>query len=105
MNLRAASGDLSAASALAGEITEITMLRKTIIALAAAAAVVTTMAAPTAAEAGWRHRYWYRHGWVAPAIVAGAIVTGAVIAAGPRCYRRVWVATPYGPRKVRAYVC
>jgi hypothetical protein len=81
------------------------MFRKTVLALAAVAAVLTTLA-PTTASAGWRHRhYYYRHGWVGPAIVAGALFTGAVIAASQSCYQRRWVETPYGLRKVRVYVC
>ena len=84
------------------------MFRKTILALAAIAALGTTAFAPTTASAGHRHHHFARHhgwGFFGPALLAGALVGGVAIAAGASCYERQWVETPYGLRKVRVYVC
>jgi hypothetical protein len=70
------------------------MLRKTIIALAAVAALGSAALAPTEASAGWRHHHrHHHHGW------------GWRVFAGPRyfpvnCY---WVKkpTPFGVKLVR----
>jgi hypothetical protein len=85
------------------------MLRKSLFALTAAAATAAAALTPTSALA-WHshHRHWHGgggYGWVAPAIIAGTIATGAVIAAEQSCYRRVWVRTPHGPRRVLVNVC
>jgi hypothetical protein len=69
------------------------MLRKTILALTAAAALGATALAPTSASAwGW-HGGWYgwHGGWHGPAfrVYAGPVYGG--------CMVRTWVATPYGP--------
>ena len=81
------------------------MIRKTLIAATAVAALAATSMAPTTASAG--HKFKHRHhGWVGPAIIGGALLTGAIIAAeSRRCERRVWVDTEYGPRKVWVNVC
>ena len=82
------------------------MFRKTVIGFAAIASLATVALAPTSASAGHRH-YHHRHGhgWVGPALIAGAILGGVAIAAESSCYRRRWVETPHGMRKVRVYVC
>lgn len=66
------------------------MLRKTILALTAAAALGAAALAPTSASAwGW-HGGWYG-GWHRPAfrVYFGPGYGG--------CMVRTWVATPYGP--------
>jgi hypothetical protein len=73
-------------SAPADRTQEINM-RRTVTALVAAAAVVSTLAVSVSdADAQWR-----RHGWgwgpgVAAGIIGGAIITGAILASRPRGY-------------------
>jgi hypothetical protein len=68
------------------------MLRKTILAITAAAALGVTALAPTSASAwGWHgygHGYW--HGWYGPRVVFGGPGYGG-------CMVREWVPTPGGP--------
>jgi hypothetical protein len=78
------------------------MFRKTIMALTAVAAVGAAVAAPTTADAGWRHHH-RGFGFYGPALLGSAFITSAIIANG--CYQRRWIDTPYGPRKVRVNVC
>jgi len=88
------------------------MIRKTLLALTAIAALGAAVTAPTTASAWhkpwhkpWKHHH-HNHGWGVwgPALGAAAIIGGAAIAV-ESCYRRRWVETPYGLRKVRVYVC
>ena len=70
------------------------MLRKTILALAATAAIGTATLAPTSASAWGFHPGFHAgfFGWHGPAI--------RVYAGGPGyggCMVRRWVATPFGP--------
>ena len=70
------------------------MLRKTILAIAAAATLGAAALSPTSASAWWGHPGWHGwyHGWVyRPAIrvFAGPINGG--------CFVRRWIYTPYGP--------
>jgi hypothetical protein len=70
------------------------MLRKTILAIAAAATLGAAALAPTSASAWWGHPGWHgwHHGWgYGPAIrvYAGQVYGG--------CFVRRWIATPYGP--------
>ena len=70
------------------------MLRKTILAIAAAATLGAAALAPTSASAWWGHPGWHvwHHGWgYRPAIrvYAGPVYGG--------CFVRSWTATPYGP--------
>ncbi len=70
------------------------MLRKTMLAFAAAAALGATALAPTSASAwGW-HGGW--GGWHGPGfrVFAGPVYAGPVYGG---CLVRTWVATPYGP--------
>jgi hypothetical protein len=69
------------------------MLRKTILALSAAAALGATTLAPTSAFAWGGHGGW---GWHGPGfrVFAGPVFAGPVYDA---CLVRTWVATPYGP--------
>jgi hypothetical protein len=87
------------------------MIRKTLLALTAITALGATVSAPTTADAGWKkwkhHHHHYhgrRWGYWGPALGAAAIIGGTAIAV-ESCYRRRWVQTPYGLRKVRVYVC
>jgi len=86
------------------------MIRKTLLALTAIAALGASISAPTTADAKpfgwWMHHHHHNHGWGVwgPALGAAAIIGGAAIAV-ESCYRRRWVETPYGLRKVRVYVC
>ena len=68
------------------------MLRKTILAITAAAALGATALAPTSASAwGW-HGGWHGGygGWHGPRVViAGPVYDG--------CMVRTWVPGPYGP--------
>jgi hypothetical protein len=70
------------------------MLRKTILAITAAAALGVTALAPTSASAwGWHgygHGYGYGHGWYGPRVVFGGPGYGG-------CMVREWVPTPGGP--------
>ena len=73
------------------------MLRKTILALAAAAALGATALAPTSAFAWGGHGGWGWHGgWHGPGFraFAGPVYAGPVYGG---CLVRTWVATPYGP--------
>jgi hypothetical protein len=71
------------------------MLRKTILAIAATAALGAAALAPTSASAYWGghgwHGGWHRGGWGwgYHAIYAGPVYGG--------CMVRRWVYTPYGP--------
>jgi len=86
------------------------MIRKTLLAMTAIAALGASISAPTTADAKpfgwWKHHHHHHHGWGVwgPALGAAAIIGGAAIAV-ESCYRRRWVETPYGLRKVRVYVC
>jgi len=70
------------------------MLRKTILAIAAAATLGAAALAPTSASAGGGHpgRHGWHHGWGyrrAIRVYAGPVYGG--------CFVRSWTATPYGP--------
>ena len=70
------------------------MLRKTILAIAAASTLGTAALAPTSASAWWGHPGWHGsyHGWrYRPAIrvYAGPIHGGSFV--------WPWIYTPYGP--------
>ena len=87
------------------------MFRKTLLALTAITALGATVSVPSTADAGWKkwkhhhnHFHGRRWGYWGPALGAAAIVAGTAIAV-ESCYRRRWVETPYGLRKVRVYVC
>ncbi len=71
------------------------MLRKTILALSAAAALGATALAPTSASAWGFHGGWHG-GWHGPGfrVFAGPVFAGPVY---DGCLVRTWVATPYGP--------
>jgi len=74
------------------------MLRKTILALAATAALGAAALVPTAASAhwngGWHHGFWGpRVGFYAGPAYYNS------------CLRRQWVGTPYGPRLRWINVC
>jgi Spy/CpxP family protein refolding chaperone len=75
------------------------MLRKTILALAATAALGAAALSPTAASAhwggGWHHGGWYRGPFVR--VYAGPGYGG--------CMVRRWVYTPYGPALRWVNVC
>jgi hypothetical protein len=88
-----------------------TMIRKTLLALTAIAALGASVSAPTTADAkGFFKKKWHHHhghrGWGkwGPAFGAAALIAGTAIAV-ESCYQRQWVETPYGMRKVRVYVC
>jgi hypothetical protein len=86
-----------------------TMIRKTLLALTAIAALGVSVSAPTTADAKpwWKkHHHHHKHGWGkwGPAFGAAAFIAGTAIAV-ESCYQRQWVETPYGMRKVRVYVC
>ena len=71
------------------------MLRKTILAITAAAALGGAALAPTSASAwGW-HPGWHPGFW-GPRIVFGGPVYAGPVYGG--CMVRTWVPTPYGPR-------
>jgi hypothetical protein len=81
------------------------MLRKFLIAFAAAA-VFGIAAIPTGASAAWHGHGGWHGGWRGPgwgfygapyAYVPGPYYDG--------CYRTVRVGTPYGPRWRRVWVC
>jgi len=73
------------------------MFRKSIIAIAATAAIATA-ALPSTASA---HKWKGHHGFYAGVI--GLSVLGAGIAAS--CYRYQWIETRYGWRRVMVNVC
>jgi hypothetical protein len=109
-----------------------TMLRKLMIVLAATAAIGVA-AIPNDASAAWRGGGWHGGGWrggwggggwgwgVGAGLLGGALIGGALAApyyygygpyyygGGPYhyggCYRTIRVATPYGPRWRRVWVC
>jgi|HubBroStandDraft_6_1064221.scaffolds.fasta_scaffold4078162_1 hypothetical protein len=65
------------------------MLRKTILAISAAAALGAAALAPTSASAWGYHPYWHG-GWYGPRVVFGGPAYGG-------CMVREWVPTPGGP--------
>jgi hypothetical protein len=85
------------------------MFRKTILAIAATAAIGAAAFTPTAASAqwgGWHGHRGYYHGGPSFNIRLGGPVYAAPYAYGPRCYtvRRV-VRTQWGPRARLVRVC
>ena len=69
------------------------MLRKTILALAATAAIGTAALAPTSASA-WGFHPGFGFGWHGPVI---RVFGGGPYYYGGGCMVRRWVYTPYGP--------
>jgi hypothetical protein len=86
------------------------MIRKTLLALTAIAALGVSVSAPTTADAkGWGKKWGHHHhhhGWGkwGPAVGAAAFFAGTAIAIDS-CYRTQWVQTEDGPVKVRINVC
>jgi hypothetical protein len=83
------------------------MFRKLALALAATATLSAAALAPTSASAGHKHWHW---GYGAAAFGAGlatsAILAGGHYGYGPGCYvAKRWVATPYGPKLRKFWVC
>ena len=72
------------------------MFRKSLLALAAVAALATAALAPTSASAwhgGWHgHHHWHKHHVYFRPVHYG-------------CWRKVWVDTPYGGFFKRINVC
>ena len=68
------------------------MLRKTILALAAAATLGTAALAPSSASAWWGHPGWHGGWGYRPGI---HVYYGGPVYGG--CTVRRWVYTPYGP--------
>lgn len=82
------------------------MLRKTLLALAATAALGLAAFTPTSASAHWHggwHGGWghHHHFWGGPRFYFGG---PAYVAYNP-CLRRRWVPTPYGLRLRLVNVC
>jgi hypothetical protein len=82
------------------------MLRKTTLALLAAAGLAAAAFAPTSASAAWGWhggggwRGGWHHGWGGPRVVLGAVPYY-----GPACVVRRWAPTPWGPRLRLVTVC
>jgi len=70
------------------------MLRKTILAIAAAATLGAAALSPTSASAWWGHPGW--HGWYHGRAYRPGIRVFAGPINGGRFVRR-WIYTPYGP--------
>jgi hypothetical protein len=75
------------------------MFRKLSLAAIALAAIGMTAFAPTAAEAGHKHKHW--HKWHGPVVIGGPVYYGHYAS----CWTKRWVKTPHGPRLVRVNIC
>ena len=84
------------------------MFRKTVLAIAATAAIGAAALTPTSASAHWHGGGWHGGGgfghhafWGGPRFYLG----GPAYAAYDPCLRRRWVGTPFGPRLRYVNVC
>lgn len=85
------------------------MIRKSIIAATAVAAMAGAALIPSTASAHHFHGYHgyhgfhgYRYGWFRPGVVIEPLLTDVAV---DSCFRARWIKTPSGPRKIIVNVC
>jgi hypothetical protein len=98
MNLTVDQADIAPIVFLQHEERNVSMLRKLMFSLAAAAALGAAALAPGAASAApWGHWHGYGHGWYRFGPYAGPVYSS--------CVMRRWVPTPWGPRLRWVNIC
>lgn len=82
------------------------MFRKSLLALSALAVIGAAALAPTAASAGGKHHFHFKHhGWGHGYNSYGYYPSYGYASYGYGCWVKKWIDTPFGPRLKRVYVC
>jgi hypothetical protein len=82
------------------------MFRKTILALAATAALSAAALAPTSASAGWHGHHWGHHGWGYGGGFGISLYNPGYVVDTGDCYLvKKIVNTDFGPQVRRVTVC